>query len=72
MHRDLAVEKRKVENLTKINEMLKNNNKNLNEKLEEEKKRPAKKVVTRPISSNPYRAQQQSQIQKTHQSVVEK
>ena len=34
MQRDVAVEKRRVEQLTKVNEMLKSNNKTLNEKLE--------------------------------------
>jgi hypothetical protein len=54
MHRDVTVEKRRVEHLTKVNEMLKTNNKALSDKLEEEKKKAAKRVV-RPASSNPYR-----------------
>ena len=34
MHRDVTVEKRRVEHLTKVNAMLKSNNQALNEKLE--------------------------------------
>ena len=49
--------------------MLKNNNQALNEKIEEEKKKPVKKSI-RPSSLNTYRPQ--SQVSKTQQSVIEK
>ncbi len=53
--RDMAVERRKAENMGRINEGLKAEVKKLKAELEEEKKK-VKKVV-RPASSNSYKAE---------------
>ena len=65
MQRNLAVEKRKVEQLTRVNQNLKITNKTLEEQIQDEKKK-IKKMV-RPVSSHPYGA---SHIKTNQSSMV--